>query len=167
LLRNDKSYLINLSVLYRTGGGPVILQDGDRLIVDNRFNRVFVIGEFETQKAVSLSAGEMTLADAMAAVGGLDLDNADTGSIFVIRGNISTVVKEGGISTVVSAPTVYHLDAKDVDALILADQFRLQPRDVVYAAPASLVNFNRALAQLTPSIDALFRTAVIYNQLND
>jgi len=167
LLRNGRSYPINLSVLYRTGGGPVTLQDGDRLIVDSRLNRVFVIGEFETQMAVSLSAGEMTLADAMAAAGGLDLDNADTSAIYVIRGQVSTEKDDSGNVGLVLLPVVYHLNATEVDTLILADQFRLQPRDVVYAAPASLVNFNRALAQILPSIDALFRTTIIYDRLRD
>ena len=167
LIRDGKSYLVNLMALYRTGGGPVELQNGDRLIVDNRLNRVFVVGEFETQMAVSVSAGGMTLADAMAAAGGLDLENADTGAIFVIRGVVDADGVKQGTGEDVLMPKVYHLDARAVDALILADQFRLWPRDVVYAAPARLVNFNRALAQITPSIDALFRTAVIYDVLTD
>lgn len=167
LLRDGRSFLINLSLLYQRGDGPVMLLDGDRLIIDNRLNRVFVIGEVETQMSVSISAGGMSLADAIAAAGGLDLENVDTSSIYVIRGVVDKEPTKDGKAKEVLLPVVYHLDARAVDALILADQFQLQPRDVVYAAPASLVNFNRALAQITPSIDALFRTSIIYDQLNN
>ncbi|NNC64309.1 MAG: hypothetical protein HKN84_05960 [Gammaproteobacteria bacterium] len=167
LLREGRTYVINLSLLYRSGGGPIQLQHGDRLIVDNRLNKVFVIGEFARQTTVDLAAGSSTLADAIAAAGGLDLNTADPGAIFVIRAALPTEP----VDTVAADPGIrasaYHLDASSVEAMILADQFQLQPRDIVFAAPAGLVNFNRALALITPSIDALFRTYILSDRVNN
>lgn len=164
LVRAGEVYPINLSRLYQQGGKPVALQDDDRLIIDQNFNRIFVIGEFNKQIAPPYAAGGMSLADAMAAGGGLDLNTANAGGIYVIRGFVDEVsTPENGLKTVVR-PRIYHLDASSVDALILADQFKIQPRDVVFAAPASLVNYNRALAQITPTLNTLFQTFLIYDR---
>jgi polysaccharide export outer membrane protein len=163
LIRGHAVERIVLSDRYRSGAGPVYLRDGDRIVIDDRINRVFLVGEFARQAAVPFSAGGMNLADAMAAAGGLALDRADAGGIYVIRG----LVNESGMNIDAAgggAAHVYHLNASSVEALLLADQFELRPRDVVFAAPASLVNFNRALGQLTPSLDILLRSAILFTR---
>ena len=57
-------------------------------------------------------------------------------------------------------PTVYHLDAKSPVALMLAEQFDLQPRDVVYVDPAPLANWNRVISLILP-------TAALANTTNN
>lgn len=166
LLRDGEMHPVDLHRLYRSGE-EFKLRDGDRLIVDNSASRVFIVGEFQTQTAAPLSGDGMTLADAIAAGGGLNLETADPGAIYVIRGFIDEdAMAEGELNTV-KRPRMFHLDASSIDALILADQFELQPRDVVYAAPAGLVSLNRALAQITPSLDLLFRSWLIYDRSSD
>lgn len=165
LVRNNKMYSLSLAQLYQQGGEPVILKNGDRLIVDDSVQRVFLIGQFSEQGAIPYSAGGLTLADAMMSVGGLDLSTADASEIYVIRGVLEKHTgNQPGLAFTIQ-PHVYHLDASSVGALVLANQFKLRPRDIVYAAPASLVNFNRALAQILPSVNLLFRSAVIYDNL--
>lgn len=167
LVRGGQTYPINLSRLYGSGRGPVLLQDGDRLIVDDSFGRIFVIGQFNRQLAVPYSAGGSTLFDAISAAGGLNVASADASQIYVIRGFVKDQeASDEGLETN-PQPLVYHLDADSAGALILANQFALQPRDVVYAAPASLVNFNRALATLTPTLDILFRSFLIYDRADN
>jgi len=61
-------------------------------------------------------------------------------------------------------PNVYKLNMSDVGGLLLANQFQLKPRDVVFAAPASLVNFNRALSQITPSLNILLQSVLLYDR---
>ena len=166
LVRDGERHPIDLNAMYRSGN-LVYLRDGDRLVVDDSASRVFIVGEFNNQVAAPLSAGGITLADAIAAGGGIRLDSADPGSIFVIRGFVAeTQSADGGVRTL-RKPHVFHLDASSVDSLILADQFPLQPRDVVYAAPASFVSFNRALGQLTPTLDVLFRSYLLYDRGRD
>lgn len=165
LVRNGKVYSLSLGRLHRHGTDPVILQAGDHLIVDDSMKRVFMIGQFSDTGAIPYSAGGMTLADAMMSVGGLKLSTADASQIYVIRGVVKKHTgDQSGLAFTVQ-PHVYHLDASSVGALILANQFKLRPRDIVYAAPASLVNFNRALSQILPSLNLLFRSAVIYDNL--
>ena len=163
LIRDGKSTPLNLNKLYATGQ-PIPLQPGDRLLVDDSASRVFMVGEFTEQLALPYSTGGMALSDAIADAGGVSLGTADTSAIYVVRGFVaSQPAEDGGVQTVVR-PKVYKLNAGSVSGLLLANQFQLEPRDVVFAAPASLVNFNRALAQITPSLDILFRSFLIYDR---
>lgn len=163
LSRDGKIIPLNLVNIYESGK-PVYLRDGDRLIVDRSASKIFIVGDFQTQAVAPFPAAGMTLNDAIAAGGGINLTTADPGGIYVIRGFVNKDLgPDGNIQTSVT-PKIYHLDAKSVASLILADQFQLRPRDVVYAAPASLVSFNRALAQLTPSLNLLFQSFLIYDR---
>ncbi|WP_412851416.1 hypothetical protein [Ectothiorhodospira shaposhnikovii] len=48
-------------------------------------------------------------------------------------------------------PRLYHLNAKSPDALLLAERFHLQPRDIVYVDVADIVRFNRVIANIQPT----------------
>ena len=73
--------------------------------------------------------------------------------------------RDGGVKTVMR-PNIYKLDASKVSGLLLANQFELQPRDVVFAAPASFVNFNRALALILPSLNAITQSYYLYDRVS-
>ncbi|ROO32512.1 hypothetical protein SAHL_04965 [Salinisphaera orenii YIM 95161] len=163
LIRNGESTPLDLNEIY-SSGKPIPLRPGDRLLVDDSANRVFMVGEFTEQMALPYSTGGMSLSDAIADAGGVNLETADTSSIYVIRGFVSEEEgADGGVQTKVR-PTVFKLDASSVGGFLLANRFTLEPRDVVFAAPASLVNFNRALALITPSLDVLFRSYLLYDR---
>ncbi|WP_353220988.1 polysaccharide biosynthesis/export family protein [Salinisphaera sp. S4-8] len=163
LIRDGESTPLDLNEIYASGR-PVPLRPGDRLLIDDSANRIFMVGEFSKQTALPYSTGGMSLSDAIADAGGVSLDSADTSAIYVIRGFVdSQPTRDGGVQTVLR-PNVYKLDASNVSGLLLANQFKLQPRDVVFAAPANFVNFNRALALITPSLDLLFRSYLIYDR---
>jgi polysaccharide export outer membrane protein len=168
LTRAGSSHSIDLTTLYRGGtseAGSIPLQDGDRLhFVDNRANRVFMVGEIDKQLALTLPVKGYSLADAIAEAGGLRLDTANAGRIYVIRGFVGEGADAAGNLKTRLEPVIYQLDASSVDALLLADQFRLQPRDVVFASSATLVNWNRALAQIVPSLNTLFQTKIIFDR---
>lgn len=163
LIRNGKSTFLDLNQIY-AAGNPVPLQNGDRLLVDDSANRVFMMGEVNEQQALPFSAGGMSLSDALADAGGLDLNTANPSSVYVIRGFIKgESVVEGELRTVMR-PRVYKLDMSHVGGMLLANKFQLRPRDIVFVAPASLVNFNRALSQITPSLNVLLQSFLLYDR---
>jgi polysaccharide export outer membrane protein len=53
-----------------------------------------------------------------------------------------------------ASPEIYHLDATSPVSMVLANQFELQPKDVVYVGQGGLVRFNRVLNLLLPAINA-------------
>ena len=71
-----------------------------------------------------------------------------------------------GLRTIMR-PNVYELDMSNPGGMLLANQFQLQPRDVIFAAPASFVNFNRALALVLPSLSAITQSYLLYDNISD
>ncbi len=87
-----------------------------------------------------MNKGRMTLTEALSDSGGPNQTLSDPARIFVFRGGLGK-------------PEIYHLDAKSPDALILADRFPLQPRDVVYVDRAEGIRWNQIIGQVQPTVD--------------
>ncbi|PTB89169.1 polysaccharide export protein Wza [Pseudidiomarina aestuarii] len=150
LTRGDQEVSYNLSELYQNGntGQNVILQKNDVLhIPRNDANKVFVLGEVRQPKSYMMGRSGMTLAEALADAGGMFESTADASGIFVIRQADSD---SGRVAD------VYQLNAKNAIALVLAEQFVMQPRDVVYVTAAPVARWNRVISQLLPSITGLY-----------
>jgi len=165
LSRGGKTYELDLQALYEQGDTSQnwLLQDGDVLNVPDRSrNKVFVIGEVRAPQSRVMVRGRMTLAEALtdisgitsavsaAATGGttinwLDPAAANPAKIYVIRGSYD-------------APRIYHLDASSPDAILLATEFPLQPRDVVFVSTYELSRFNRVVQQILPTIQGIWQT---------
>ena len=154
LTRNDKTYSINLLSLYEGGDVTqnVLLQHGDVLNVpDSALNKVFVLGETNhfvaggaigRSRSLVMNKARMTLTEALSEAGGFDQETSDPARIFVFRGGLGK-------------PEIYHLDAKSPDALLLADRFPLQPRDVIYVDRAEGIRWNQIIGQIQPTINLL------------
>jgi polysaccharide biosynthesis/export protein len=149
LNRGGQIHHLDLFALYEGGDSSQnwVLEDGDIVHVPDRGrNRVFVLGEVKMPSTKLMpKAGHMTLADALGDAQGLDLVYANPSQIFVFRGQYD-------------APEIYHLDAGSPDALLLATQFELQPRDVVFVSTYDLGRFSRVVNQILPSVQALWET---------
>lgn len=152
LTRGDKTYSINLLSLYEGGDikQNVLLKQGDVLNVpDNQFNKVFVLGETLTgrgfgvrPRSVIMNKARMTLTEALSEGAGLDQETADAARVFVCR-------------SALGKSAIYHLDAKSPDALILAERFPLQPRDVVFVDRAEGIRWNQIISQIAPTVQLL------------
>jgi polysaccharide export outer membrane protein len=146
LTRGGKAYKLDLLALYERGDVSQnwLLVDGDVVNVgDRNRNRVFVLGEVRRQQAKVMTQGRMTLAEALGESEWFDLAAANTSQIFVLRGNYS-------------APSIFHLNAESPDALLLATQFPLRPRDVVYVASNDLTRWNRVMTQILPTLQGIW-----------
>ncbi len=140
---------LDLQALYYGGDlrGNVRLRHGDVVNVpERRVGKVFVTGEVQRPTAVLMPRGELTLADALAEAGGMAVQSASAGQVFVIRGDAQ------------ARPQVFHLDASAPDALLLADRFVLNPRDVVYVDTAPVVRWARLINNILPSATVLRET---------
>ena len=148
--RDGKRYTVDVAALLETGDPQqnVLLKDGDIIDVPDRSNsRVFVLGEVNKPTSLPMNRGRLTLADALTGAGSLDVKTGDPRFVYVVRGADKTLT-----------PDVYQLDMTQVDALMLMTKFELQPKDVVYVQVSSAARFNRALEQITPTLQSLFYT---------
>jgi polysaccharide export outer membrane protein len=153
LLRDNVSYPINLSQMIDSQSNPskIVLKDGDLLrVVSRDENGVFVMGEInKPMTAVPLRTGKLTLSDALSQAGSVNVNTADATQMYVIRGG------DG------SKPHVFRLDAHSPVSMVLASQFDLQPKDVVYVDSTGLARFSRVLSQLLPAINAGLTAAIV------
>jgi polysaccharide biosynthesis/export protein len=156
LTRDGEERRLDLLNLYATGGGDLVLRDGDVLYVpDNAFNKVFLVGEVARQVSVPLHEGRLTLAEAISEADGLMLGTANTEEIYVLRGQ---PVRDARGDLIGIRPQVYHLNARSAVALVLADAFELEPRDIVFVSTTPVVRFNRVIQQILPTIQTLWQT---------
>ncbi|MBC2769836.1 polysaccharide biosynthesis/export family protein [Pusillimonas minor] len=146
LTRNGVRYAINLYALYQKGdmSQNLVLQDGDILnVAEKRYNKVFVLGEVVKPQSVLLPYGAYTLAEALGDAGGLNPTTSNGSQVYVLR------------AVPGAKPQVWHLNANSPDALVLADGFRLQARDVVFVDAAAVTRWSRVINQLLPSVGGL------------
>ncbi len=124
------------------------LKTGDIVRVpDSSNDLVFVLGETTEQTQIILQQGKTTLTEALARAGGLDKLRADDSGVLVFRRPFA----EGML------PTVYSLDLDNPLGLILAGEFSLNPRDVVYVKATGFAKYNSVINQLLPTISAVFQ----------
>ena len=105
--------------------------------------KVFVMGEVNKPGTVRYHIeDQMTLAEAINDSGSFREETVNPQGIFVVR---QESVKD-------KIPTVYQLPLASVHSMLLAEQFKIRPRDIVYVTATPSIRWNRVLAQLIPSL---------------
>lgn len=153
LTREGRDYRLSLKAVYEQGNKlhNILLQSGDVINVplgDDR--KVFVLGEVGDSQTLPMGRNGLTLAEAISNVGGLDERQSDATGVFVVRRAENAEPESDHLID------MYQLNLKDATALVLADGFNLQNRDMVYVTAAPLARWNRVVSLLVPSFTALF-----------
>ena len=142
LTRNGVTTQIDMMAMAENGVDPtrIPLRSGDMVTVRNREDRkVAVMGEVLRPTAQLMRNGRLSLSEALAEAGGVDLTSANPRQIYVVRNR-----PEGG-------QAIFHLDARNALALALSDGFPLQPRDLVFVDPIELVRWSRIVNLILPT----------------
>lgn len=161
LTRGGVEYPLSLRALYEHGDTRqnVLLRDDDVVHVgSNSDNKVFVMGEVRQPQTVLMDRNGLSLAGALAAAGGLNELTASASGVFVMRADRAE--DEPRID-------VYQLNARNAAALVLADQFDLRPRDIVYVTAAPIARWNRLILQLLPTVQTVYFGALAEDRLRE
>ncbi|PYE30404.1 polysaccharide export outer membrane protein [Idiomarina fontislapidosi] len=153
LTRGSDEQVYSLRDLYQRGDTQenIILKAGDIInVARNDHRKVFVLGEVTKPQSYPVGRYGTTLAEALSDAGGLYNNTADASGIFVIR---QSQPDSGYLAQ------VFQLDASNATALVLAEQFELQPRDIVYVTAAPVARWNRVISQILPSVTGLYSIA--------
>ena len=157
LKRGGQRYLVDVSKILDSGDKALdpVLIDGDVVVLPGiqRVN-VFVLGEVARPGLLEVNRTDTDLADALMSTGGINQLTANPSRVYVIRGDYKN-------------PTVYQVDARRPDAMLLAQRFPLLPNDVVYVSEAGSTRWNRGLQQVLPTIQGLLSTAIVANTVDD
>ncbi|MFC0086052.1 polysaccharide biosynthesis/export family protein [Dyella flava] len=158
LTRDGMSYHINLNKISKATEQSIYLKPGDRIYLPYNDNKeIYVMGEVVRPAAITFTTDDLSLTQALGRSGGLNPVTASGKSVYVIRG-VKDLAKEPA--------TVYHLNARSPAAFALADNFRVEPGDVVFVGPAAITEWGRFLGQLVPLSSLVGNAAFAREQIN-
>lgn len=162
LTRDGHEYVLNMDTLNTAQGSQlynVYLKDGDQLYLPyNDRKKIYVMGEVFQPQAIKFKTKNMTLADAVGSVGGLNQTTSNGNALYVIRGADNLEIEPA---------KVYQLDAQSPVGLAIATHFQLKPQDIVYVGPAQVTRWNRLISQLVPSVSIVGTGASTQHNLRD
>ena len=148
LRRGEKVYNINYVRAFKDNVSieRILVKPGDQVFVPlraetERDRKVYVLGEV-TRNGVVRMDNYLSLAEALAASGGVNAINASSKDIYVIRNTAKDKID------------VYQLNAKNAMALAMADRFEMNPRDIVYVDASGLATWNRLISLILPTLNA-------------
>jgi protein involved in polysaccharide export with SLBB domain len=114
-----------------------------------RSKRVYVLGEVMKPNVITLNDVPLDLSGALSFAGWVNLSSADVKNIYILR-----LVSESEIS-------VYRLDVTTPTSLLFANEFTLQPADIVFVTTAGVAQFNRVMSNFVNAAQAIWFTANI------
>lgn len=152
LRRGEKVYNIDYTRAFKNNVSieRILVKPGDQVFVPlrsetERDRKVYVLGEV-TRSGVVRMDNYLSLAEALAASGGVNAINASSKDIYVIR------------NTAPDKIDIYQLNAKNAMALAMADRFEMNPRDIVYVDASGLATWNRFIGLILPTLNATVST---------
>jgi len=137
-------------------GGDIAIQKGDEIVVRPNAQVFTVLGAVLRAGNIELQKSDLTLLEALGQVGGLSDERANKTGVFVFRmGDIQ--------NNPTARARVFRLDLNQPVSIFVAQQFGVQPRDVVFVTNAPLHEYNKILTAIyrTFSIVGVARGSVI------
>ena len=120
----------------------------------NRPDYVYLSGEVGVQSRFALPFAEQAvLADALFEGGGIAPGTGDVSQIYVLRGPTKTQEFRG--------VTAWHLNALNAVNFVVAAEFQLRPKDIIFVAEQSITRWDRAVSQAIPNFDGA--TSIVGN----
>ena len=131
------------------------LKKDDVIFIDRNPNSIIVFGEVTNPGSYFPYAGYSLTQ--LVSDSGINQLTAGAKNVYVLRENMEEELKID----------VYKMNLKNPVNLVLARNFKLQPRDIVYIPAADLVRWNRVISLLIPQTN-LFKSynPIIQNGLN-
>lgn len=148
LSRGGKSVSLDLMSYYEDGDVKQnwLLLDGDVVHVGHiSRSQVYVFGELKKPGTRPMYRGRLNLAQALGDSEGFDYTTMKP-AVYVFREKVP------------GRPEIFRLDVSSADSLLLAAQFSLKPRDVVFVATNDLARFNRVVSQIAPFVNIIWQT---------
>ena len=161
LRRGEKIYNINYLDAFKSNLPleRLVVQPNDQIFVPSltetqKDQKVYVMGEVAKSGIVNIYNGNLTLAEALAAAGGLQAVNATSRGVYVIRNTSEKQID------------VFQLNSKNAMALAMADRFKLSSRDVVYVDASDLATWNRMISLILPSVQTVYYGALTAHHIH-
>ena len=143
LRRNNQVYKIDINKIFKSTDTKenFYLKKNDVLFVDRNSEALHIFGEV-TKPGVYFPNMDYSLTELISSAG-MNKLTANASKVYVIREDYNSFLKIN----------VFKLDIRNPINLVLGKRFILQPKDIVFIPPTSLVKWNRVISLLTPQTD--------------
>ncbi len=141
VLRRQGQVILTTQYSDLLAGQDVAVQKGDEIVVRPNSRIFTVLGAVLKSGNVELTKPNLTLLEALGQVGGLSDERANKTGVFVFRmGDVET--------NPTGRARVFRLDLNQPVSIFVAQQFGMQPQDVVYVTNAPLYEYNKVLTAI-------------------
>lgn len=166
ITRAGRSGTIRLDQAAAHPGNNVWLAPGDNILVLHRPRSYSAFGAIQNTQLVPFRTETLTLIEALAQVGGLSDQQADSGGVFLFRFESYDVAKALAPQQVPrftsgqQVPVIYRLDFGEAQAFFNARAFEIRDKDVLYVANHPTTEFNKFLSILFAPVIGVANTIV-------
>lgn len=165
LTRRGMTHTVSAISLSQNPTNNIYLQPGDVVSVLQDPYRITVLGATNANAVIDFGDDGLSVAEALGRVAGLNDFRADPRGVFVFRRSsavVSPEMEDGQVDVQHRLPTVFRLNVRDTQGMVLAQNFKLQDKDMLYVSNASSVQlqkvlnlFNSTLTPVTNSVNAV------------
>jgi polysaccharide biosynthesis/export protein len=140
LTRDGVSSVMLLERLIREPEHNIALRPADIVTAIYQSSSFTALGATSQNAEINFEAQGITLAQGLARLGGLQDFRADAQGVFVFRMEPS---ESGSAAAASLVPVVYQFDLKKPEGLILAQQFLIQDKDMLYVSNAPAADWQK------------------------
>jgi len=155
ITRDGQSAEARLSAVDAASPQNVALLPGDRVELFNRPRTFLVFGSTDKVSQVAFGANELSMAEALARIGGPSDRIADPSAVYLFRYTAPTAEQPGG------KPIIYRLNMMRPDSYFLSQRIAMTDKDVIYIASAA----SNAPGRLATILAQLFSPLLIVNSV--
>lgn len=156
LVRGTKVASMPLDRVVQAPGDNVLLAPGDVVTVNFQPLSFTALGATGKNEEINFEAQGISLAQALARAGGIQDARADARGVFVFRFEdpkaLDARLRVGPMTPDGRAPVVYRLDLKNPASLLVAQNFPIRNKDVVYVANAPAAELQKFMNIVTSSV---------------
>ncbi len=167
LSRADQVLAMPLDAIVQDPKQNVVLERGDVLAALYQPLSFTALGATGKNDEINFEAQGITLAQALGRINGLQDARSDARGIFIFRFEERSLVTAGDQPLPTTpdgtVPVVYRLDLKDPRSFLIAQDFPMHNRDVMYVANASSAELQKFLTILSTSIYSIYSVIHIGN----
>ena len=153
LNRRGQSVEMPFDAIIKDPRQNVILQKGDVVSVNYQTKSFTVLGATAKNTEIDFEAGGISLMQALARSGGLDDNRADARGVFIFRqesANILTPEQRAALPMQLQyaseVPVIYRLNLREPINYIVAQNFAIKDKDLIYVSNAPGVEFHKFIS---------------------
>jgi polysaccharide export outer membrane protein len=168
IVRGETMIAAPLSQLFDDPAQNIRLAPHDQIRLISRDRKFSTFGAFGRVTENPMLDEHLTLAAAISRNGGLDTYSADNSAVFVFRFERPEVARALGVVTPPTpkgVPIIYRLNMKEPSSYFTAENFEIEPADMVYVPRASSIAVKKFLDLVNVVTSVAYTAAVTGTQV--